>query len=51
MESTFNLGCNLKKWDLDVSVSKADCEARHIGDTIGFSRVVLQLQPKAPPYL
>ena len=41
MESTFNL-----KWDLDVSVSKADCEARHIGDTIGFSRVVLQLQPK-----
>ena len=40
MESTFNLSV------LDVSVSKADCEARHIGDTIGFSRVVFQLQPK-----
>ena len=34
MESTFNLGCNLKKWDLDVSVSKADCEAKHIAGGI-----------------
>jgi len=33
LESAFNMGCNLK-WDLDVSVSKADCEAKHIAGGI-----------------